>query len=105
MSSFPGAGVIGTEYMLEADIRDASRARVEALLAREDVAEQMRQFGVDEAMIHDRLQGLTHAELLALEGKIDQQVAGGDALGVIGAVFLVLVILELVGITDVFKAI
>jgi len=31
-------------------------------------------------------------------------VAGSGALGVIGAVFLVLMILELVGVTDIFKS-
>ena len=48
---------------------------------------------------------MTTAELLELESRFDEQVAGGDALGVIGAVFLVLLILELVGVTDIFKSI
>ena len=38
-------------------------------------------------------------------GKIDQQIAGGDILAVIGIVFVVLLILELVGVTDIFKSI
>ncbi len=40
-----------------------------------------------------------------LEAEMDRQIAGGDALSLIGAVFLVLLILELVGVTDVFKSI
>ena len=99
-AQFAWAGTIGTEYMLEADARDASLQRVEALLAR-----QMENLGVDPAVISDRLKGLTDAELIALEGRIDQETAGGSALGVIGAVFLVLLILELVGVTDIFKSI
>jgi len=35
---------------------------------------------------------------------IENQVAGSDALAVIGVVFLVLMILELVGVTDIFKS-
>ncbi len=103
-AQFSFAGVVGTEYLVEADARAASMARVEAFLARGDVARQLQGLGVDEADIEARLAGLTHAELLALEGQIEQQVAGGDALGVIGAVFLVLLILELVGVTDIFKS-
>lgn len=99
------AGAIGTDYLVAAEARDASLERVEAFLARADVAQQLQDLGVDPASIDARLRGLTQAELLALEGRIDQQVAGGDALGIIGAVFLVLLILELVGITDIFKSV
>ena len=52
----------------------------------------------------ERLNGLSHAELLELEGQLDSQVAGGDIIGLIGAVFVVLLILELVGVTDIFKS-
>jgi hypothetical protein len=98
------AGVVGTDYMLEAEARNASLARVESLIAREDVAQQLQAFGVDQAIVQERLQGLTQAELITLESQFNQQIAGGDALGVIGAVFLVLLILELVGVTDIFKS-
>ena len=104
-TQFSFAGVVGTEYLVEADARGASVARIEAFIAREDVAQQLRILGVDDSNIEARLAGLTTAELLALEGRIEQQTAGADALGVIGAVFLVLLILELVGVTDIFKSI
>ena len=61
--------------------------------------------GVDRALVHDRLLALSDSELLMLEQEMDRLVAGGDALAVIGAVFLVLLILELVGVTDIFKSI
>ena len=35
---------------------------------------------------------------------LPSQVAGGDIIGLIGAVFVVLLILELVGVTDIFKS-
>jgi hypothetical protein len=97
--------MVGTDYIVEANAREASLARVEALLASDDVATQLQSLGVDKAVIQDRLQGLTNTELASLAGQIDQQVAGGDALALIGAVFLVLLILELVGVTDIFKSI
>ena len=103
-AQFSFAGVVGTEYLVEADARATSLERIEVFLAREDVAQQLSAFGVDEANIEARLAGLTGAELLVLESRIEQQTAGGDALGVIGAVFLVLLILELVGVTDIFKS-
>jgi hypothetical protein len=104
-AQFSFAGVIGTEYLVETDSRAASLERIETFLAREDVARQLGAFGVDEAIIEARLAGLTSVELLALEGRIEEYTAGGDALALIGAVFLVLLILELVGVTDIFKSI
>ena len=98
------AGMIGTAYMLEDESRAASVSRIEILLARGDVARQLEAFGVDQALVVERLNGLSHAELLQLEGQLDSQVAGSDIIGLIGAVFVVLLILELVGVTDIFKS-
>ena len=98
------AGMIGTAYLLDDETRVASLSRIELILAREDVGRQLEAFGVDEAMVLERLNGLSNAELLELEGKLDSQVAGGDILALIGAVFVVLLILELVGVTNIFKS-
>ena len=98
------AGMIGTGYLLEDESRAASISRMDILLARADVARQLQAFGVDQAMVMERLDALSTAELLELEGKLDSQVAGGDIIGLIGAVFVVLLILELVGVTDIFKS-
>ena len=99
------AGIISTGYMLDTQMRDASLARVELLLARQDVEQQLLAFGVDAESVAERLRGMSNADLLALEGRLDEQLAGGDVLALVGAVFLVLLILDLVGVTDVFKSI
>jgi len=99
------AGIISTGYMLDTQMRDASLARVELLLARQDVEQQLLAFGVDAEIVAERLRGMSHTELMTLEGRLDEQLAGGDVLALVGAVFLVLLILDLVGVTDVFKSI
>lgn len=99
------AGVVDTGYVVETEARQASLERMEAFLVREDVASRLVAHGVDSGVVLERIGSLSNDELLALEGQIEDQIAGGDALGVIGAVFLVLLILELVGVTDIFKAI
>lgn len=99
------AGAIGTGYLVDSEARTGSMQRIEAYLARQDVARQLTSLGVDPASIEARLDGLTQAELSLLESHIEDSAAGGDALSVIGAVFVVLLILELVGVTDVFSRI
>jgi hypothetical protein len=102
---FAAAGPIGTEYIVDTETREASMERVKGLLGSDELRTQFEALGVAPDKVATRIEGLSTAELLTLEGKLDQQLAGGGALGTIGAVFLVLLILELVGVTDIFKAI
>ena len=104
-SQFSYAGVVETGYLVDQETRSVRLDRVELLLASDTVAKQLESLGVDKALVAERIQGLSDSELLLLEKEIDKQVAAGDALAVIGTVFLVLLILELVGVTDVFKRI
>jgi hypothetical protein len=97
--------IIGTQQMLDEQTRSASINRVQSVIAQDAVATQLAEYGVDADVIAERMQGMTNVELLQLEQSVDQQIAGEGAVGVIGAVFLVLLILELVGVTDIFKAI
>lgn len=99
------AGVIGTQQAMGAELRMAKETQVRSSLARDDVRQAMQQMGVDPADADARVASLSDAELLQLEGQLDRLPAGGDALAVIGVVFLVLLILELVGVTNIFNRI
>jgi hypothetical protein len=97
------AGVVGTAEAIAARQDDGARALVDATLARADVRAQLEGMGVDPGAIEGRLDALSEAEIATLAGQIEQAPAGGDALAVIGIVFVVLIILELVGVIDIFK--
>lgn len=99
------ADIVSTQELIDSEHRRATITRVESILARDDIAEQLIAFGVQPEAVVDRLKNMTRAELLALEGSFDKHISGGDAVSIIGAVFIVLLILELVGVTDIFKAI
>lgn len=97
------AGVITTQQALSAEARAATEQQVRTALAREDVRKAMQGYGVAPADVDARIASLSDAELLRLQGEVDRLPAGGDALAVIGIVFLVLLILELVGVTNIFN--
>jgi len=97
------AEVIGTLAGLESAQRDADMARVNRALATEQAREQLQALGVGQAQVEVRLAGLTDSELSTLADKLEQAPAGGDVLAVIGVVFVVLLILEAVGVIDIFK--
>ncbi|MFO7306074.1 MAG: PA2779 family protein [Gammaproteobacteria bacterium] len=96
------AQMIGTLTGLRAVERDANLAKVSAVLARAEVRDQMKALGVDATLVEARLAALTDAELSQLAQNIDSAPAGG-VLAVIGVVFIVLLILEAVGVIDIFK--
>jgi hypothetical protein len=68
-----------------------------------EVREKLSALGVDAAQLDARVAALTDAELATLADRIDTMPAGAGAIEVIGIVFLVLLILEAVGVIDIFK--
>ena len=50
-----------------------------------------------------RVAALTDSELRTLADRMDAMPAGGDFLAIVGLVFVVLMILEFVGVIDIFK--
>lgn len=96
------AAVISTQEALSAQQRAMAEADVRNRMARDDVRQAMLRMGVAPAQADARVAALGDAELRQLQGQLDRLPAGGDALAVIGVVFLVLLILELVGVTNVF---
>ena len=99
------AGVISTQELIGTIDREAAIARVDAVLARAEVRAELDRLGVDPAETQARVAALTEQELALLANDLESLPAGGDLLGVIGVVFLVLLILELVGVIDIFNRI
>lgn len=99
----PGAraAVIDTRnYMNQQENR--STAKVDGFLEREDVQNQLIRLGVDPENAKKRVAGLTAGEISELEKRIDELPAGSGVLAVLGIVFVVLIVLELTGVTNIF---
>ncbi len=99
------AEIIGAEEFLSVVDRRDALDRVEAVLAREEVQRELKLHGVDPAEASARASALNDQELLALADNLENLPAGGSVLGIFGIVFIVLLILELVGVIDIFKKI
>ncbi|MGD2076497.1 MAG: PA2779 family protein [Gammaproteobacteria bacterium] len=95
-------GTVGTQVMLQSEAREAKVDRLQKAMVRDDVREALVALGVASEAAQERIATLTDQELLALEQQIDRLPAGGNILVVIGIVFVVLLILDLTGVTNVF---
>jgi hypothetical protein len=99
------AALVTSQQTLAGPSRDADLAALQGWLDRQDVRAELVAFGVAPEAAAERVAALSDQELQQLAGRVGEQPAGGDALGLIGAVFLVLLILELVGVINVFNRI
>jgi hypothetical protein len=97
------AGSIDTAGFMAMEQRGEQVDRIRALLSRDEVRDQLVAMGVDPAQAIDRVAALSDDELRRVSGRIESLPAGGNVLALVGAVFVVLLILELVGVTDVFS--
>lgn len=80
----------------------AERARVVGFLARDDVRQTLVSQGVDADAAVARVQAMSDAEVAQLAGRIDTAPAGGEILGVLFTVFIVLLVTDILGVTKVF---
>ena len=100
------AGLVTTEQVLDQTAAAGERERLAAVLLRDDVRRQMETLGVDRDEAMARLASLSDAEVRAVAGRIDELPAGqsfiAGVLIIAGAVLIGLVILDLLGVTDVF---
>ena len=92
------AGIVTTDQIHAS----AERDRVKDFMAREDVRAQMQSFGADADAVRERVDALTDQEISELAGRIDQMPAGGGIVGVLFAVFIILLVTDILGLTRVF---
>lgn len=96
------AGTVGTNAMLQIEARQATVDQLQQAMLRDNVREALLTLGVTPEAAQQRIATLTDQELLALQQQIDTLPAGGSLLAVIGIVFVILLILDLTGVTNVF---
>ena len=96
------AAPIGTDALVQLEQRGELLSRIHAQLARDDVRAQFLEHGVSPTQVDARIAALSTDELQMLSMQLDELPAGGSLLAVVGVVFVVLLILELVGVTNVF---
>ncbi len=100
------AALVSTDQVIDKSEVAADRARVVAFFAREDVRREMQAMGVNPGEANARLAVMTDAEVQQMAARIDRLPAGqGVAEALISAaliIFIVLLVTDLMGVTDVF---
>jgi len=100
------AALIPTEGSISLDESTKARENIKNFLARQDSQNLLISKGISPEEAMARIDSLTDAEALRVSQHIKNMPAGGNAIGIIvGAillVFIILLITDLIGLTDVF---
>jgi hypothetical protein len=102
MAGAATAAIVDTSALVTAD-RQADLSAVRTQLERADVRAQMEKMGLDAQAVDRRVAALNDRELHRLAVDMQNAPAGGDVVWLVGAVFVVLIILEITGVIDIFK--
>lgn len=97
--------MIGTDEVLQEESRGEQKARILGALDREQAASALERFGVAPDRVEERLDRLSDRELAQLANQADELPAGEGALGVLVFVLVLLIVLDLLGVTNIFPAI
>lgn len=92
------AGIVNTDTV----VAGAERERLTSLLERGEVRARLEALGVDPAKAVERVAALSDAEAAQLAARLDELPAGGDVLGAVVLIFLVLLFTDIMGYTKIF---
>ena len=100
------AALVSTDEVVAKSEIEADRMRIVALIMRQDVQHQLQAEGVDPNEALARVATLSDIEIRQIAARIDSMPAGqGVVEALIGAlliVFIVLLVTDIIGVTDVF---
>jgi hypothetical protein len=97
-----GSDLITTQAALNAEHGQADRERIHEILARDDVRDQLVAQGVDLAEVEARVAALSDAEAAQMAEQLEQLPAGASVVGALFAVFVILLVTDILGLTNVF---
>jgi hypothetical protein len=100
------AAMVNTAEVLKQNQYNIARERLHVFIDRSEVRKHLEAWGVNPEEAKARVNSLTDHEIEKIAASIDRLPAGGDGLGaIVGAaliVFLVLLVTDILGYTDVF---
>jgi hypothetical protein len=95
------SAMIGNSQLLDGKTETA-RQNLLQTLEREQVRAQLAQLGVNPETVKVRVSQMTSQEIATLNQHLADLPAGGDALGVIAVIFIVFIVTDAIGATDIF---
>jgi len=97
------AELVPTAGVVAAMPAESARQKLERYLQREDVRAGLERRGVNPDAAKARVDALADDEVSAIAGKLDTLPAGGEIIGVLLFIFVLLLVTDILGFTKVFN--
>lgn len=95
------AGILSSSDIIAAEQVQLDRAQLKSLFARADVQDKLMAMGVDVAAAQARVDNMSEQEIQQMAANMDEMPAGAGFVETLVLAFLVLIVLEVTGVTDV----
>ncbi len=96
------ASMVTTSQLVQQAQAGLEKDNIQNLLARVELRDQLSAMGINVVAADLRVAQLTNAEVAQLNARIDQLPAGSGPLEIILVVFILFVITDMLGATDIF---
>lgn len=96
------AAMVETDMVTSTVQSQSERELISTFLDREDVRKQLQAQGVNASDAKARVAALSDEEVHKVAGNLDKMPAGGEILGVLFTIFIVLLVTDIMGFTKVF---
>lgn len=96
------AAMISNDMIINHLQQSSAKAQLIQTINRTEVKDQLLSMGVKPEDIESRVNLMTHEEIAQLNQQIEDLPAGGSVLGVLLIIFIVFVITDVIGATDIF---
>jgi len=102
ISRFAQAGIVTTAQLVDAQQTRLERKQVRDWLARDEVRQQLKTMGVDVKAAQARVDSMTAKEVHDMASNMNNLPAGAGVVETAVLVLLVLILLDIAGVTDIF---
>ncbi|MDX2455883.1 MAG: PA2779 family protein [Gammaproteobacteria bacterium] len=96
------AAMIGNQQIISQGQSHQTRDSLQQQLEHDAARQQLQAWGVSPDQIRSRIDSLTDTELARINQQVDELNAGGNILGILLIIFIVFVITDVIGATDIF---
>ena len=96
------AAMLGNPAIVQEARAELDRTALRELLSRDAARAQLQALGVSPEAVDARVAAMTDAEVAQVNQHLAQMPAGGDILGLLLVLFIVFIITDMLGATDIF---
>ena len=96
------AAMIGNQQIISQNQSQQTRDSLQQLFAQQAARQQLQAWGVSPDRIKNRIDSLTDTELARINQQVNDLNAGGNILGILLVIFIVFIITDVIGATDIF---